>query len=90
MNRYILLLNCLDRPGIVHDITGALLDLNANIIDADQHSTNDQQGLFFIRIEFVLDDTVDVSNKVSALASALSAEVRVVSLWCHARTPSAS
>ena len=80
MNRYILLLNCLDRPGIVHDITSALLDLNANIIDADQHSTNDQQGLFFIRIEFVLDDAVDVSNKVSALASALSAEVRVVSL----------
>jgi len=80
MNRYILLLNCLDRPGIVHDITGALLDLNANIIDADQHSTNDQQGLFFIRIEFVLDDAVDVSNKVSALASGLSAEVQVVPL----------
>lgn len=80
MNRYILLLNCLDRPGIVYEITGALLDLNANILDADQHSTSDHQGRFFIRIEFVLDDGGGVSHMASALASALSAEVQVVSL----------
>ena len=79
MNCYILLLNCLDRPGIVHDITGALLDLNANIIDADQHSTSDHQGRFFIRIEFVLDDASGVTNMASQLAIALSAEVQVVS-----------
>ena len=80
MNRYILLLNCLDRPGIVHDITGALLDLNANILDADQHSTSDHQGRFFIRIEFVLDDASGVTNMASQLAIVLSAEVQVVSL----------
>lgn len=80
MNRYILLLNCLDRPGIVHEITGALLDLNANILDADQHSTSDHQGRFFIRIEFVLNDASGVTNMASQLAIALSAEVQVVSL----------
>ena len=56
VNHYILLLSCQDRPGIVNDITNALLGVNANIVDADQHSTDFEFGVFFIRIEFVISE----------------------------------
>ncbi len=76
MNHYVLLLTCQDRPGIVNEITGALLDLNANIVDADQHSTDDQQGVFFIRIEFVLEDGVDqLPEMVNDLKISLNADI---------------
>mgnify|MGYP002025011302 CR=1 FL=1 len=33
MNHFVLLLSCNDRPGIVHEITSMLLDLDANNLD---------------------------------------------------------
>ena len=59
MSSFILLLTCLDRPGIVHEITSVLLDINANIVDADQHSSQDSQGVFFVRIKFVINDQIE-------------------------------
>jgi formyltetrahydrofolate deformylase len=48
---FILTLACPDRPGIVHDVTGALLDQGANITEAQQF--NDAgTGLFFLRVQF--------------------------------------
>ena len=76
MTHYVLLLSCQDRPGIVHEITSALLDVNANIVDADQHSTDDQQGIFFIRVEFVLPDAVhNLDQLVRDLRTSLNADV---------------
>ncbi|MGC6367576.1 MAG: formyltetrahydrofolate deformylase [Candidatus Marinamargulisbacteria bacterium] len=71
MTHYILLLNCLDRPGIVHDITSVLLDLNANIVHADQHSSDDEHGAFFIRIEFVLTQTDDTASEIAGMVAEL-------------------
>ena len=79
MNHYILLLTCTDRPGIVNEITSSLLHLNANIIDADQHSTDAQLGTFFIRIEFVcLNEVTDaeVQKSIRELEASLDARIK--------------
>ncbi|HEY0307460.1 MAG TPA: formyltetrahydrofolate deformylase [Acidobacteriaceae bacterium] len=51
----ILLIDCPDRKGLVAAIANFLLEQNANILHADQHQDN-ALGLFFMRIEFMLDD----------------------------------
>src|SRR5918994_2563565 len=45
-----LLLSCPDRPGIVARVAGFLADNDRNIIDADQHSTD--EGRLFMRLVF--------------------------------------
>jgi formyltetrahydrofolate deformylase len=50
------LISCRDRPGIVAAVSHFLLDLGANIIHSDQHSTEHGGGLFFMRTEFRLRD----------------------------------
>ena len=45
-----LLLSCPDRPGVVARVAGLLADAGRNIIDADQHST--EQGRLFMRLVF--------------------------------------
>jgi formyltetrahydrofolate deformylase len=50
-----LLISCADRRGIVAAISGALTDSGANIIQSDQHSTDPENGRFFMRIEFNID-----------------------------------
>ncbi|MFH0918611.1 MAG: formyltetrahydrofolate deformylase [Candidatus Omnitrophota bacterium] len=54
MRKFILLFQCQDRKGIVAKISDFILKIGANIITADQHSTDPQGGYFFIRVEFVL------------------------------------
>jgi formyltetrahydrofolate deformylase len=45
-----LLLSCPDRPGIVARVAGFLADADRNILDADQHST--EEGRLFMRLVF--------------------------------------
>jgi formyltetrahydrofolate deformylase len=47
----ILLISCIDRPGIIARVAGHLFELGCNIITSDQH-TDDQDGHFFWRIYF--------------------------------------
>jgi formyltetrahydrofolate deformylase len=49
-----LLVMCADRPGIVSTISSFLYNHGANIIDLDQHSTDPEGGMFFMRLEFAL------------------------------------
>jgi formyltetrahydrofolate deformylase len=46
-----LLISCPDRPGIVAAVSRFLFEHGANILDADQHSTDPQGGTFFMRME---------------------------------------
>jgi formyltetrahydrofolate deformylase len=48
---YILTLSCPDRPGIVHAVSGFLLDSGGNIEEAAQYNDHDT-GLFFMRVRF--------------------------------------
>jgi formyltetrahydrofolate deformylase len=48
---YILTLSCPDRPGIVHAVSGFLLERGGNIEEAAQYNDHDT-GLFFMRVRF--------------------------------------
>jgi formyltetrahydrofolate deformylase len=52
---YRLLVKCPDGPGIVAAVTGFLFEFGANIVSANQHSTDPRDGSFFLRLEFSLD-----------------------------------
>jgi formyltetrahydrofolate deformylase len=51
-SRAILLVRCPDRPGIIAAISGFLFRHGANILDFEQHSTDDDGGVYFTRLEF--------------------------------------
>ncbi len=53
--RAILLVQCPDRPGIVAAISGFLFRHGANITDFDQHTSEDDSGAYFTRLEFQID-----------------------------------
>ncbi len=50
-----LLISCPDRPGIVAAVSRFLAERGANILSSDQHSTDPEGGMFFMRMEFRLD-----------------------------------
>jgi formyltetrahydrofolate deformylase len=70
--RAILLVRCPDRPGIIAAISAFLFRHGANIIDFDQHSTDDDGGVYFTRLEF---QTSRVDIPVEELRHAFEAEV---------------
>lgn len=51
----ILLIRCPDKPGIVARITAFIYEFGGNIVQADQHSTDPEQGVFFMRVAFCFD-----------------------------------
>ncbi len=60
--RAILLVQCSDRPGIIAAISSFLFRHGANITDFDQHTSEDEGGVYFTRLEFqtrTLDLSVD-------------------------------
>jgi formyltetrahydrofolate deformylase len=51
---YVLTLSCQDRPGIVHAVSGFLLERGGNIEEAAQYNDHGT-GLFFMRMRFTCD-----------------------------------
>ncbi len=49
-----LLISCPDGPGIVAAVSRFLFDQGANIVSSDQHSTDPENGSFFMRSAFYL------------------------------------
>jgi len=54
-NTAVLLIDCPDRKGLVATVSGLLYRYGANILHADQHQDR-EAGLFFMRVEWTLDD----------------------------------
>jgi formyltetrahydrofolate deformylase len=52
---YVLTLSCQDRRGIVHAVSGFLLEHGGNIEEAAQYNDHDT-GLFFMRVQFACSD----------------------------------
>jgi formyltetrahydrofolate deformylase len=48
----VLLIRCPDRPGIVAAVSTFLFRHGANVVDLDQHSTEEEPGTYFMRLEF--------------------------------------
>jgi formyltetrahydrofolate deformylase len=55
--RSVLLLQCLDRPGIVAAVGAFVAETGGNVVEADQHS-DPAAGLFLQRIEFDVDSSL--------------------------------
>ena len=51
---FVLTLSCPDRPGIVHAVSGFLLERGGNIEEAAQYNDH-ATGLFFMRVQFACD-----------------------------------
>ncbi|MCM2532389.1 formyltetrahydrofolate deformylase [Neobacillus pocheonensis] len=56
LKRAKLLISCPEKPGIISSVTNFLLEHKANIVHFDQHTTDPQAGMFFMRIEFDLEE----------------------------------
>jgi formyltetrahydrofolate deformylase len=54
-NTAVLLIDCPDRKGLVATVSSLLYQHGANILHADQHQDR-EAGLFFMRVEWALDD----------------------------------
>ncbi|MDN3920684.1 formyltetrahydrofolate deformylase [Roseateles violae] len=65
-SRFILKLSCPDRPGIVHAVTGFLLEQGGNILTSAQHGDADHRR-FFMRIEF------EAAGELAAMRAAFAA-----------------
>ena len=59
---YILTLSCPDRMGIVHAVSGFLLERQGNIEEAAQYN-DPATGLFFMRVQFACDQLTHVQLK---------------------------
>jgi formyltetrahydrofolate deformylase len=59
-----LLVSCTDRPGIVAAISQFLRDRGANILQSDQHTTDPEGGVFFMRTEFRLDGLEAIAGEL--------------------------
>src|SRR5579883_1829360 len=55
-NTITLLISCPDQPGIVAAISAFIFQHRGNILESDQHSTNQQESTFFMRISFGEDE----------------------------------
>ena len=69
MTAYILNLSCPDRTGIVHAVSGFLLERNGNIEEAAQYNDH-ATGLFFMRVQFACDSLSqdDLRSQIQGLA----------------------
>lgn len=68
MNDYILTISCPDRIGIVHSVTGWLLNLHGNIIDAQQFGDVEDER-FFLRVHFQLPQPSSAEELTAQFAS---------------------
>ena len=71
---YILTLSCPDRMGIVHAVSGFLLQRNGNIEEAGQYN-DPATGLFFMRVQFACDQLSFSQLKTDLVAFAAPFEM---------------
>ncbi|AZN29665.1 formyltetrahydrofolate deformylase [Flaviflexus salsibiostraticola] len=75
MPSIVLSLSCPDRPGIVHSVTGLLVDHGGNITESQQYGDPDT-GRFFLRIEADIPGSIDeLRVPVDELAATLEGTI---------------
>jgi len=87
MNDYILTLSCPDRIGIVHSVTGWLLNLHGNIVDAQQFGDIEEER-FFLRVHFKLPQPAPVeelNEKFAPVADKFDMQARIYDAHRKAR-----
>ncbi|MDP9494596.1 MAG: formyltetrahydrofolate deformylase [Actinomycetota bacterium] len=81
MRRYVLTLSCPDRPGIVNAVTGALLEIQANILESAQFGDVDSSR-FALRTVFETEheDLAAVEAPLAAVAAGLFGSLKLRAL----------
>ena len=74
MGSRVLLVECADRPGLVHVITGVLFDRGLNVV-GNQEFVDREFGRFFMRTEF--DGAAEACSLLEELRGVLSADALV-------------
>jgi len=73
---YILTLSCLDQRGIVHRVSGFLVEHGCNIIDSAQFG-DAQSQLFFMRVHFSVENPLIADAKLRADFATLGASMQM-------------
>ena len=63
----VLLIRCADRPGIVAAVSTFLFRHGANVVDLDQHSTEEVPATYFMRLEFQADGLDEPLHRLGQL-----------------------
>lgn len=85
-NNLIVTLSCPNQPGIVHAVTGALLEVNADISESQQFDSPNS-GTFFMRVQFATDATVaDTEAAIADVAKEYDMEAHVYDAAVKTRT----
>jgi len=66
-----LLIHCPDQPGLVHAVTGFIFENGGNILDLEQHIDH-QDDLFFMRVEWALENSGTAKSEIAALFQPLA------------------
>lgn len=83
---FVLQLRCADGPGIVHSVSGFLVDHSGNIIESQQYGDADT-NLFFMRVHFEVSDSgFDLASLLADFASIAQRFSMAWQLW-SAGTP---
>src|SRR4051812_18743617 len=83
---FVLTITCPDRPGIVHAVTGFLLQRSGNILESQQFDDRENQR-FFMRIDFEISDPTLTAEGLRADFAPLAAQFAMeYQLWA-ARAP---
>ncbi len=77
-NHYVITFSCRpDRPGIVHALSGTIVDLAGNITESQQYSSPDT-GRFFMRIQVEVEVSAEeLIGRLTAVAERFAGKVRV-------------
>src|SRR4051812_41138728 len=83
---FVLVLDCPDRPGIVHAVSGFLVEHGGNIIESQQFG-DPLSGQFFMRIDFAVAGTgTTVESLRDDFAPVAAAFTMTFEMW-DARAP---
>ncbi|GAA2025601.1 formyltetrahydrofolate deformylase [Yaniella flava] len=82
----IVTLSCPNQPGIVHAITGALLNVGADISESQQFDSPNS-GTFFMRVQFSTEATVqDTEDAIASVVAEFGMDARVYDAAVKTRT----
>ena len=83
-----MLLHCQDKPGIISEITKFITDNNGNIVYLDQY-VDHEDGMFFMRIEWELDNFLIPRDKIKEYVETLYSKLydMTFNLYFHDERP---
>ena len=76
MHQLVVTLDCPDRPGIVHAITGAIVQVGGNITELQQFSSPDT-GRFFTRVQVEGTQSEELRSAIENATGGFDATLRV-------------